>query len=143
MYAYSCIFLKFNYLIYLLDNFRSIDPKTTEIESDTTASGSGSVSLSDCESEAVSSAVPLDWFDVLSHSEPTSPFGSQSLFSDTDSDATQPPFESNYELEPMAVLLSCLFCFYSNFKEIEKKCSYYKLFETIIDAKFYIPINEL
>lgn len=47
-------------------------------------------------------------------------FGSQSLFSDTDSDATQPPSESNYELEPMTVLLSCLFCFYSNFKEIEK-----------------------
>lgn len=125
----------------MLDNFRSIDPKTTESESDTTASASGSGS--DCEPVAVSSAVPLDWFDVLSHSEPTSPFGSQSLFSDTDSDATQPPSESNYELEPMTVLLSCLFCFYSNFKEIEKKCSYYKLFETIIDAKFYISINEL
>lgn len=104
----------------MLDNFRSIDPKTTESESDTTVSASGSGSGSDCEPVAVSSAVPLDWFDVLSHSEPTSPFGSQSLFSDTDSDATQPPSESNYELEPMTVLLSCLFCFYSNFKEIEK-----------------------
>lgn len=89
----------------MLDNFRSIDPKTTESESDTTVSASGSGS--DCEPVAVSAAVPLDWFDVLSHSEPTSPFGSQSLFSDTDSDATQPPSESNYELEPMTVLLSC------------------------------------
>lgn len=88
--------------------------------------------------------MPLDWFDVLAHSdsEPTSPFGSQSLFSDTDSDATQPPSESNYELEPMTVLLSCSFCFYSNFKEIEKKCSYYEIFETIVNAKFYISINE-
>lgn len=107
-------------LIYLLDNFRSIEPNKTKSETDTTTSAS--VSGSDCEPdcEAVSSAVPLDWFDVLAHSEPTSPFESQSLFSYTISDATQPPSESNYELEPMTALLSCLFCFYSNFNEIEK-----------------------
>lgn len=58
------------YLIYLLDNFRSIDPKTTESESDTTASASGC----DCEPKAISSAVPLHYdnlSDVLSHSEQT------------------------------------------------------------------------
>lgn len=66
-------------LIYLVDNFRSIHPKTIESESDTTTSAS----VSDCEHEEVSLALPLDWFDVLSHSEPTSPFGSHSLFSDT------------------------------------------------------------
>lgn len=58
-------------LIYLLDNFRSIEPNKTESETDTTTSASGSEP--DC--GAVSSAVPLDWFDVLAHSdsEPTSP----------------------------------------------------------------------
>lgn len=63
--VYSCN--SYN-LIYLLDNVKSMNPKTTE--RDTTASASGY----DCEPEAISSAVPLHYdnlSDVLSHSEPT------------------------------------------------------------------------
>lgn len=81
----------------MLDSFRIIDPKTTE--SDNT--GSASVSGSDCEPKAVSSAVPLHYdnlFNVLSHSEPTSPFVLQSLFSDTDSDATHHATEHSISL---------------------------------------------